>query len=112
MTGLSRDTGTRLGFDAHLAQSIADILGTPKGTRVMRRSYGSDIPALIDAPINGSTVVDLYMGVAEALAEWEPRLTLTRVEVLSASAGRVTLAIAGDIAGRDARLDVEIGGRA
>lgn len=112
MTGLSRDTGQRLEFDAHLAQSIADILGTPRGTRVMRRSYGSDIPALIDAPINGSTIVDLFMAVAEALGQWEPRLTLTRVEVLNATAGRVMLALEGDVAGRGARLDVEIGGRA
>lgn len=112
MTGLSRDTGLRLGSDAHLAQSIADILGTPIGTRVMRRRYGSYIPALIDAPINGETIVDLFMAVAEALAEWEPRLILTRVQVLAAHAGRVTLALEGEVAGRQAQLDVEIGGRA
>lgn len=112
MTGMARDTGLRLGFDAHLAQSIADILGTPKGTRVMRRRYGSDLPALIDAPINGTTIVDLFMAVAEALGEWEPRLVLRRVQVLAASAGRVHLAIEGDVAGRPEQLDVEIGARA
>lgn len=112
MTGMARGTGKRLGFDAHLAQSVADILGTPRGSRVMRRDYGSDLPALIDAPINGETVVDLFMAAAEALAKWEPRLILTRVELVAAQAGRATLALQGEVAGRVARLDVEIGGRA
>lgn len=112
MTGMARDTGLRTSFDVHLAQSIADILGTPKGTRVMRRRYGSDLPALIDAPINGSTIVDLFMAVAEALGEWEPRLVLSRVQVQAASAGRVQLSIEGEVAGRAERLDVEIRGRA
>ncbi|SUZ33617.1 hypothetical protein ROE7235_03390 [Roseibaca ekhonensis] len=108
MTGMARDTGTRLGFNTHLAQSIADILGTPKGTRVMRRAYGSDIPDLIDAPINGETVVDLYQAVAESVGQWEPRLTLTRVQVLDAAPGHLTLALDGDVTGRPTSLSVEV----
>lgn len=108
MTGMARTTGTRLTFDAHLAQSIADILGTPKGTRVMRRDYGSDIPALIDAPINSETVVDLYQAVAESVGQWEPRLTLTRVQVLDATPGHLTLALDGEVTGRATSLTVEV----
>lgn len=87
MIGLSRDTALALSGDAHLAQSIADILFTPLGSRVMRRDYGSALPALIDAPVNGETVVDLFAAVAEALDRWEPRITLRRVEIADATAG-------------------------
>ena len=108
MTGMARTTGTRLDFDQHLAQSIADILGTPKGTRVMRRAYGSDIPDLIDAPINGETVVDLYQAVAESVGQWEPRLILTRVQVLAATPGHLTLALDGEVTGRAISVNVEV----
>jgi phage baseplate assembly protein W len=108
MTGMSRDTGARIDFDTHLSQSIMDILLTPIGTRVMRRSYGSEILALIDAPINGTTLVDLFMGVAEALDRWEPRFVLARVQVLAASPGRVTLALEGRVLGRPAPASFEL----
>lgn len=54
MNGMDATTGKPLSGDAHLAQSVADILTTPIGSRVMRRSYGSLIPSLIDAPINAA----------------------------------------------------------
>lgn len=93
MIGLNRHTGRAIAEDGHLAQSITDILTTPKGSRVMRRAYGSDLPNLIDAPINGETLVDLYLATAEALDEWEPRLDLARVQVADAEAGRVELTL-------------------
>lgn len=108
MTGLSRDSLRPIDFDAHLAQSINDILSTPKGTRVMRRAYGSDLPRLIDAPMNGETVVDLFMATAEAIDRWEPRLKLIRVEISEASAGRMGLTLTGEVAGTDTRIAVEV----
>ena len=52
-TGISRTLNTGrlpvLEANAHLNQSIADILTTPIGTRVMRPDYGSNIPRLIDS---------------------------------------------------------------
>ena len=41
MIGMARTSGAILTGDAHLAQSVADILTTPIGSRVMRREYGS-----------------------------------------------------------------------
>ncbi|MFN4058222.1 MAG: GPW/gp25 family protein [Roseinatronobacter sp.] len=108
MTGMSRNTGTRIDFETHLSQSIMDILQTPVGTRVMRRSYGSEIPALIDAPINGGTLVDLFMAVADALDRWEPRFSLSRVQVLAAAAGRLTLSLEGTVLGRPAPIALEM----
>lgn len=108
MSGLDRITGRAVGGSAHLRQSIIDILTTPQGSRVMRRDYGSRIPDLIDAPINGETVVDLYFAAAEALRKDEPRLTLERVQLVSAEAGRVELELTGLEDGVEAELSVEL----
>jgi phage baseplate assembly protein W len=108
MSGLSRETLRILDFDAHLAQSIDDILTTPVGTRVMRRDYGSDLPQLIDAPMNGETLVDVYAATADALARWEPRFRLRRVEVNAAAAGRMEITLTGEVRGRPATITTEL----
>ena len=87
MIGMSRQTGSRIADGAHLAQSIHDILTTPKGTLVMQRDYGSDLPDIIDQPLNGETVVDAYLATAEALALWEPRINLARITLIEAGPG-------------------------
>ncbi len=109
MTGMSRHTGRTIGDDAHLAQSIADILTTPVGSRVMRRDYGSRLPDLIDAPMNGETLIDVFAATADALDRWEPRIVLTRVQVTEASAGVVELQLDGRTAAGDATLNVVAG---
>ena len=99
MTGMNRHTGLGLGEVTHLSQSILDILTTPKGTRVMLRDYGSELPNLIDQPTNGETLIDLYQATAEALDLWEPRIDLARVQVADIQTGRVELELtdaAGD----------------
>jgi uncharacterized protein len=95
--GMNRHTGKALeGFD-HLRQSIADILSTRKGTRVMRREYGSDLAGLVDRPMNASLITAIYAETAEALYRWEPRLRLRRVEAdLSGFAeGQIVLTLTG-----------------
>ncbi len=79
MIGMDAATGRPLAGDAHLAQSCADILTTPIGTRVMRRDYGSAIFELIDQPHNRLTRMRIVAATAVALARWEPRIALTRV---------------------------------
>ncbi|EIX7349995.1 GPW/gp25 family protein [Escherichia coli] len=59
---------------AQLHQSVCDIITTPVGTRVMRRNYGSLVPALLDAPANPVTTLRLIAAAAIALYQWEPRL--------------------------------------
>ncbi|HGJ5879100.1 MAG TPA: baseplate assembly protein, partial [Arsenophonus nasoniae] len=39
--GMNRQTGRFISENAHIAQSVQDILLTPVGSRVMRRDYGS-----------------------------------------------------------------------
>lgn len=100
MIGADRTTGKPLGGEAHLAQSIRDILTTPVGSRVMRRDYGSDIPDLMDAPLNGATIVDFYAAVAKALDRWEPRVKLTRIVLIEAVEGAIEVELQGDYVGR------------
>lgn len=81
MNGLHRVTGLGLSGNDHLGQSIADILGTPLGTRVMRRDYGSMLPDLIDQPANPLTRQLVFAASAVAIARWEPRVIVRRIAV-------------------------------
>lgn len=96
MIGMNRTTGKAIDGDAHLAQSIGDILTTPLGSRVMRRDYGSLLFELIDRPLNASVRMLLHAATAIALRRWEPRLQLTRVRLAGEpSAGVLTITIEG-----------------
>jgi uncharacterized protein len=96
MIGMDRGSGARSDGERHLAQSVGDILSTPIGTRVMRRDYGSALFELIDQPFNPLTRARMFAAIAVALARWEPRLRLTRVQVEPGDApGRVTATVEG-----------------
>lgn len=96
MTGMSRFSGRALGGDAHLRQSIADILTTPIGSRVMRRDYGSLLLELVDQPMNPATRLRLFAAVAVALLKWEPRLRLTNIALAVRGPGDVELTLTGE----------------
>lgn len=96
MNGINATTGKRLSGLQHLRQSISDILRTPIGSRVMRRRYGSRLFQLIDAPMNRSTLLDLYAATGEALDEWEPRFRLESVQAVAAAPGRIELDLTGE----------------
>lgn len=98
---MNRTTGQRLDAMAHLRQSIGDILSTPIGSRVMRREYGSLVPALIDKPDNLATQTRFFAAVASALMRWEPRLKVDRMAIRRdpARQGRISLEITGSYVG-------------
>ncbi|ABM38599.1 GPW/gp25 family protein [Polaromonas naphthalenivorans] len=94
--GMARSSGRQASGIDHLRQSIADILTTPIGTRLMRRDYGSLLPELIDHPANGANKVRIYAATAGALMKWEPRLRLSRVQINSGErAGQLIIDIEG-----------------
>ena len=94
MTGMDAVTGKPLAGADHLRQSIADILLTPIGTRIGRRDYGSDLPDLIDQPMNPATRLRIYAATAMALLRWEPRLRLIAVALTATgAAGAFTLTL-------------------
>lgn len=83
MSGMNRNTGEVIDGDEDLRQSVADILSTPIGSCVGMRDYGSLNPDLIDQPANRTTALRLYASTALALARWEKRLKLTRVQLVA-----------------------------
>ena len=72
--GLNSATGGAIADLWHIQQSIRDILTTPVGTRVMRRRYGSDVPMLIDQPLNDITRLRVMSASVAAIVQWEPRV--------------------------------------
>lgn len=107
MNGIDSSSGKALSGIAHLKQSISDILTTRIGTRVMRREYGSRLPALIDAPTNADTVLEIFAATAEALERWEPRFRLFSVSISSAQPGKLILDLSGEYLpeGKPIKLD-------
>ncbi len=90
---MDRRTGRPLGEDAHIRQSIGDILGTPVGARAMRREYGSLLPDLIDHPGNHANRLRLQVATVMAILRWEPRVAITSVAVNQDMAGGIALDI-------------------
>jgi len=95
MPGMNRSTGQSLDGLEHIRQSIADILTTPIGSRVMRREYGSLIPSLIDQPLNDALMLQVYSAAVMAIIRWEPRVTIQSIRrsVSTTQPGTATLAI-------------------
>ena len=89
---MSRYTGLSLQSEAEqIRQSIQDILTTPIGSRVMRRTYGSLLPIMIDAPFNEITRLQLYAATATALIQWENRINLESISIAPVSDGKFVL---------------------
>ena len=107
MTNLNRDIINReflgqgwafpLQFDARgnialakgiedIEQSIRIILETMPGERVMRPEFGCQVKELLFSPRNAATETALISYVDEALARWEPRISVFSIEVRDDSA--------------------------
>jgi phage baseplate assembly protein W len=93
--GVNANTGKELSGVEHLHQSVRDILSTPIGSRVLRREYGSQLPRLVDAPLNRSTVMDIYAATADAITRWEPRLRVTKVSAEIPAPGKIVVSVTG-----------------
>lgn len=96
MIGMNSTTGKAISGAARRAQSIADILTTPLGSRVMRRDYGSMLFELIDRPLNVATAMLLRAATAIAIRRWEPAFSITRVTLSGEAAqGKILIEIEG-----------------
>lgn len=107
MVGTLSSTGAAIGTERHLRQSVADILSTPVGSRVMRREYGSRLPSLVDRPLNAVGRLAVVAATAEALMTWEPRLDVSSVAVATPEPGKISVDIVARIlpSGEDVRLE-------
>lgn len=86
MTGMCRHSGKPLGDWDHIRQSLEVIFTTRVGTRLERRTFGSVGPDLVDKPLNGETVLDHFVSIAEAIDRFEPRVTLEGFGIVQADA--------------------------
>ena len=108
MIGMDRHTGLPISGIDHLMQSIEDILTTPLGSRLMRPEYGSSIRHFVDLPVSEGWKSAVQAEAARALNRWEPRLDLTRVQVLSVLNGRITFRLSGTYKGDSELLEVTV----
>ena len=89
---MSRHTGLNIEKETNqISQAIQDILTTPIGSRVMRRSYGSLLPQLIDAPFNDITRLQLLAATATALMQWEDRISIEFISIDPIDQGKFIL---------------------
>ncbi|KAA5938646.1 baseplate assembly protein [Pantoea sp. Bo_2] len=91
-TGLNRQQGGSVSDLAHIQQSVTDILTTPKGTRLMLRDYGSDLPSLVDGTLTPTLRLKVISAAYSAISRWEPRITLKSVTAETAQ-GRIVLTL-------------------
>ena len=108
MIGMDRHTGLPISGIDHLLQSIEDILTTPIGSRLMRPEYGSTVRRFVDLPVSEGWKSAVQAEAARALNRWEPRLDLTRVQVLSVLNGRITFRLSGTYKGDSELLEVTV----
>lgn len=85
---ISRYTGLPISEDDHIIQSMLDIALTAKGTRVMRRNYGTILVPKIDAPMNDEYRMMLMSSLMIAFAEFEPRVEVRHINVNIEVAGK------------------------
>lgn len=107
-------TGTEVDELADIRGSVSRILGTPIGTRVMRREFGSHLFDLNDSPANPAGVLRIIAASADAIARWETRVTMQSAYVSVTYDGVVTVTATCAVNGTDLTItaDSRIGGTA
>lgn len=86
-------SGRRIGWSDHISQSIADIITTPIGSRLMRRAYGSKVPDLIDQPMTRANILRVQAATAQAIMKHEPRTRLRRATLDISADGRAVMSL-------------------
>jgi hypothetical protein len=98
-TGINRETGAVLAGWPHVQQSLGVIFSTAFGERVMRRWFGSAVPALLGRNLINSTVLRFWTAICTAIDLWEPRFRITKITALAsateARAGKIGFALVG-----------------
>lgn len=79
-SGIDRRTGKVLRDLDHVRQSVGVILSTRFGSRVVRRTFGSDVPGLIGrSDLTAPELLRFKTAIILAIETWEPRLRVVRV---------------------------------
>lgn len=91
----------------HLRQSLRDILATPIGSRVLRRDYGSRLFELVDRPYSSSLRLELIAATAEAIAAWEPRVSVQNISLSQFGGGRIEVSIRALLVASEEVVEIE-----
>lgn len=106
---LSRTQGSTLDDEiSSIQQSIADILTTTVGSRVMRREYGSLLMDLIDQPTNDMLLLKIYSAVYTALFTWEKRIHIEHIAVQNLAQGTLQLILQATLAFTGQKMNLNI----
>lgn len=83
------------GYQISIERSIARILSTPLGTRVMLPEFGSRLHELIDRVVDDEWRLDLRRFVFEALERWEKRIKFINAQpaLIDATAGKLAVTV-------------------
>ncbi|MCH9780614.1 MAG: GPW/gp25 family protein [Alphaproteobacteria bacterium] len=95
---MHRQDGSLLPNTEHIKQSVATLLATAPGERVMRPTYGCALASYIDAPINSDTILDMQIAIRDAVATFEPRATIDSIafDAINGKQGMLNITIAGN----------------
>src|SRR5215218_8224899 len=93
-------------YEQDIQQSIWIILSTAKGERVMRPDFGCGIQDLVFEVINTTTLTEIEDNVREALALFESRIDVKRVQALTNAGldGQVRISIDYEVRGTNNQL--------
>jgi len=83
-----------------LKQAVRTILSTPLGSDPLRPDFGSRLPDYLDWPIDRARPHIVRETVA-AIRKWEPRVSLKRVSVSTASDNPAQLVVAAHFVAAD-----------
>ncbi|ACL55625.1 GPW/gp25 family protein [Methylobacterium nodulans] len=89
--GLDRDTGEPLFDLAHVAQAVQTIFTTRLGERVMLRWFGGGLAELLGRRITPALLRSYRMLLALAIATWEPRLQVVKIDGTGNSTDAIAL---------------------
>lgn len=110
MNGMNMNTGQIMIGEEYLRQSIWRILSTPIGERIMRPTFGSNLPELIDRPFNPATRLAMEAATSDAISRWEPTFNVEEVKIEMVEVGVVLITLTGEFEGRITTIgDIRIG---
>ena len=105
---ISRETGKLLTEIEHIKQSLADLISTPIGSRVMRRDYGTQLANLIDQPTSEALYLKCYSTIYLAVLRWEPRIEISKIFISGQEQGKQVLDIEGVLIQSGQNLNMSI----
>lgn len=99
----------------NIRQSIELILKTEPGERVALTGFGTGLAKFLFEPNNTSTHARIEQAVADALARWEPRITVETIDVapdpslLSAALATITYRLVATGVREQTNVSIPIG---